>query len=82
MLSLVVASLFLACTGSSEASPNDYFIYNGYNFGADRNSGYRSGVIDGYQTSFGEYTKNHGEFKHNIDYSSGWKHGRLKCKGK
>jgi len=80
-LSLVIAPIFIACSGSPKVSSND-FVYNGYNFGPDRNAGYKAGIYDGCKTSTGEYAKDHEKFKLDIDYHNGWEHGRLKCKGK
>jgi len=80
LLYIAVAPLFVACVGSPKHSSND-FVYNGHSFGPNRNADYKSGVLDGCKTSTGNYTKNHGKFKLDIDYHNGWEHGRLKCKG-
>ncbi|MEA3492170.1 MAG: hypothetical protein U9R27_09745 [Campylobacterota bacterium] len=80
---LFVGSVFLlsACVGQPTVHKND-FVYNGYNFGANRDTNYKQGVQDGCKTSDGDYTKNHNQFNHNQSYHVGWEHGRIKCKGK
>ena len=57
------------------------FVYNGHNFGPNRTVDYKDGVMAGYQTSNGEYTKDHARFNTSLDYHDGWEHGRLHCKG-
>ncbi len=62
--------------------PTKYsFIYQGIDFGHDRNEDYKQGVIDACFTAEGNYTKNHDKFNLNKSYNIGWKNGRLKCKG-
>jgi hypothetical protein len=89
--------LFTACTppdipmgnssgvsmgNSSKVSMGNSYIYNGINFGADRNADFKQGVRDACRTEDGDYTKNHTMFKNNESYMIGWEDGRLKCKGK
>jgi len=79
VLYFTVVFFITACVSSSKISLNN-FVYNGHNFGADKNSEYRLGIIDGCKTSGGEYSKNHIKFNKNIDYHNGWEDGRLNCK--
>ncbi|MCF6207665.1 MAG: hypothetical protein L3J47_12390 [Sulfurovum sp.] len=77
------------CVGSAPGTvPSGYgsdsgkdFIYNGHNFGPERDAEYRAGVEDGCKTSNGDYTKNHTAYQTNESYHVGWDHGRLHCKG-
>ncbi len=78
---LVAGLLLTACTSSSPVSYNDY-IYQGINFGSDRDASFKHGVRDACRTADGDYTKNHDQFKNNKNYRIGWEDGRLKCKGK
>ena len=73
--------LLTACTSSTPSMENVY-IYNGINFGSDRNADFKQGVKDACKTSDGDYTKNHELFKNNESYRIGWEDGRLQCKGK
>ena len=80
--------LLTACTSSSlsMSSPsisggNDY-IYQGINFGSDRDSSFKHGVRDACKTADGDYTKDHNLFNNNESYRVGWEDGRLQCKGK
>lgn len=59
----------------------NHYVYKGHDFGPDRDSDYRTGVVDGCRTTEGDYTKNHALFKTNESYRAGWEHGRLHCKG-
>ncbi len=79
-LSLSAAFLFSGCTGAGP-SKND-FVYQGHNFGANRDVNYRMGVRDGCTTAAGDYAKNHEKFKSNSGYRVGWENGRMHCKGK
>ena len=81
---IVTGLLLSACTSSSlsmSSGGNDY-VYNGVNFGSDRNTDFKHGVRDGCRTSDGDYTKNHTLFNNNESYKVGWEDGRLQCKGK
>jgi hypothetical protein len=83
----LTAALFISGCGEAPnlnnvSSSNKNFIYNGHNFGSNRNSDYRQGVVDGCKTSNGNYSKNHALFNLKNDYHAGWEHGRLHCKGK
>jgi hypothetical protein len=83
-LSIVAAIIFSACVGAPinpSAAPGD-FVYRGHDFGPDRNSVYRRGVMDGCKTVDGIYTKDHGLYNDSEDYHNGWEHGRLHCKGR
>jgi hypothetical protein len=80
----VTAAVFLSGCVSSEPSiapSGDAFIYRGHDFGPDRNSEYRQGVMDGCRTSDGDYTKNHAAYETGESYHTGWEDGRLHCKG-
>ena len=60
---VMATGLFLtACTSSSSVSYNDY-IYNGINFGSDRDASFKKGVQDACKTADGDYTKNHDSLK-------------------
>lgn len=78
---LSIGLLMTACT-SSGASLENAYIYNGINFGADRNADFKQGVRDACKTADGDYTKDHTKFKNNESYRIGWEDGRLQCKGK
>ena len=71
----------LLFTGCASSHANDY-IYQGINFGADRDASFQKGVQDACKTADGDYTKNHTLFKSNISYRVGWEDGRLHCKGR
>jgi hypothetical protein len=73
--------LLTACTSSGISLENAY-IYNGVNFGADRDASFKHGVKDGCKTSDGDYTKDHNLFNNSESYKVGWEDGRLQCKGK
>ena len=73
--------LMTACT-SSGVSLGESYMYNGINFGSDRNIDFKQGVRDACKTADGDYTKNHELFKTNKSYRIGWEDGRLQCKGK
>ena len=78
---LATGLLMTACS-SSGASLENAYIYNGINFGSDRNADFKYGVRDACRTADGDYTKNHELFKTNESYRVGWEDGRLQCKGK
>ncbi len=78
---LVSGLLFTACTSSTPSLENAY-IYNGINFGSDRDESFKHGVKDACHTADGDYTKNHELFNNNESYRIGWEDGRLQCKGK
>lgn len=87
LLSLFSAAtlLFTGCgevpdLDGTSASTGD-FVYNGHNFGANRDKEYKQGVKDGCRTSSGDYSKNHALFNGANDYRAGWEHGRMHCKG-
>ncbi len=87
ILSLFAAGSFLltGCTGGPDVRGSDFpaspgaFVYQGRNFGTNRNEEYKQGVRDGCTTSLGTYTKNHAMFKGNDSYHNGWEHGRIHC---
>lgn len=81
LLMVAVGFLFTACT-SSDLAPENAYIYNGINFGADRNTEFKQGVRDACRTADGDYTKDHNKFNNNESYKIGWEDGRLQCKGK
>jgi len=60
---------------------NGDFVYNGHNFGPNRNDTYKDGAIAGCNTANGNYTKDHALYNTSLDYHDGWEHGRLHCKG-
>ncbi|MDQ7046387.1 MAG: hypothetical protein Q9M39_01690 [Sulfurovum sp.] len=77
----LTGSIFLtACTSSSPVSYNDY-IYNGINFGSDRDASFKKGVQDACRTSDGYYTKDHTLFNDNESYKFGWEDGRAAVQG-
>ena len=72
-----------ACTSSTNISPNvNSYIYNGINFGNDRDESFKQGVRDACRTADGQYTKNRELFTMNISYKTGWEDGRMQCHGK
>ena len=79
--SLVAGLLLSACTSSSMTLEDDY-IYQGINFGSDRDASFKKGVQDACRTAGGNYTKDHNKFNNNESYRIGWENGRLQCKGK
>lgn len=81
---IVTGLLLSACTSSSlpPLAGGDTYIYNGVNFGVDRDTSFKHGVRDGCRTSDGDYTKDHNLFNNNESYKVGWEDGRLQCKGK
>jgi len=80
-ISLLVGLFLTACTPSSGPSYNSY-IYNGIDFGSNRNYEFKQGVQDACRTADGKYTKNRELFNNNISYRTGWEDGRIQCKGK
>jgi len=78
---ITTALLLTACSSSGPSLENAY-IYNGINFGADRDESFKQGVRDACKTAEGDYTKDHTLFKANESYRVGWEDGRLQCKGK
>jgi uncharacterized protein YcfL len=77
----ILAGLLLTgCSSSSVTHANDY-IYQGINFGPDRDAHFKKGVQDACKTADGDYTKDHNLFNNNISYRVGWEDGRLECKG-
>jgi len=77
MLSIVCMGLSLmSCSSKHHVSRND-FVYNGINFGADRDASYQQGVRDGCATTAGNYTKDSDRFKVDKSYRVGWADGRL-----
>jgi hypothetical protein len=80
-LSIVVGCLLTACTSSSGPSNNSY-IYNGIDFGSNRNYEFKKGVQHACLTADGQYTKDRELFNNNISYKTGWEDGRIRCHGK
>ena len=78
---ITIGLLLTACTSSGVPLENAY-IYNGINFGSDRDESFKHGVRDACKTADGDYTKDHNLFKTNESYRIGWEDGRLQCKGK
>ena len=74
--------LLSACTSSALPPLGEAYIYNGINFGSDRDASFKHGVRDGCKTSDGDYTKDHNLFNNSESYKVGWEGGRLQCKGK
>ena len=80
--------LLSACTASSSPlssssmSYENNYIYQGINFGSDRDASFKKGVQDACKTADGDYTKDHNLFNNNESYKVGWEDGRLQCKGK
>jgi len=79
--SLFIGFILTACSTTEPMHQNDY-IYQGINFGADRNLDFQKGVQDACKTADGDYTKDHKKFNNNESYRIGWEDGRLQCKGK
>ena len=75
-----VVVLLIGC-GPSISKPVNSYIYQGINFGSDRNEIFKKGVQDACRTADGYYTKDHKLFKYNESYRVGWENGRLLCKG-
>ena len=80
-ITIFTGILLTACSSSSVSHENDY-IYQGINFGPDRDASFKKGVQDACKTADGDYTKDHNLFKTNVSYRVGWEDGRLQCKGK
>ena len=80
-LCIFLGLTFTACTSSGGPSYNSY-VYNGMNFGSNRNDAFKRGVQDGCRTASGTYSKDHEAFNVNISYKNGWADGRLQCHGK
>ena len=78
----VTGLLLTACTSSSPTVQADDYIYNGINFGSDKDLNFKQGVRDACKTADGDYTKDHTKFNNNESYHIGWEDGRLQCKGK
>ncbi len=78
---VILFSLLGGCTPSYDLT-KDSFVYQGINFGSNRNKNFKLGVKDACSTADGIYTKDHKKFNSNESYRIGWKLGRLKCKGK
>jgi len=76
-----IGFLMNACTSSGPSLTNAY-IYNGINFGSNRNVDFKYGVRDACRTADGNYIKDHELFKTSESYRVGWEDGRLQCKGK
>lgn len=76
---------FAGCGDTANLNEGSYsgegFIYNGHNFGQNRNVDFKQGVKDGCKTSTGAYTKNHALFNNSNSYHTGWEDGRMNCKG-
>lgn len=91
---LVVASFFAAlvfggCTAYEQAvvanaltgaAYNDPYYYNGYNYGANRDSSYRQGIEDGCNSKQGNYRKNTYQYNNNYSYRNGWNAGYNNCR--
>lgn len=73
--------LFTACGEAPNLGGGNSFIYNGHDFGENRNADFKQGVRDGCKTSTGAYTKNHALFNNSNSYHTGWEDGRMNCKG-
>jgi len=78
---VAVGLLVNGCSSSSVTHANDY-VYNGINFGPDRNANFKQGVRDACKTADGDYTKDHVLFRNDVSYRVGWEDGRIQCKGK
>jgi len=91
MMAVTVAGSMMLLSGCSgmmslpsfgsggSADGGEHFIYQGHDFGPDRDASYREGVVDGCTTAGGTYAKNHTLFKSDPSYRAGWEHGRLHC---
>ena len=83
---IIMGLVFTACTSpggpKSQSSGYNSYVYQGIDFGSNRNETFKKGVRDACRTADGHYTKNHTLFNSDESYNVGWKDGRLKCKGK
>ncbi len=79
LISMTIGFGLTACTSPT---PKNSYIYEGINFGSDRNINFQKGVQDACRTADGYYTKDHTLFNGNESYKIGWEDGRLECKGK
>ena len=81
---VMMAGVWLSGCGSSSITvpiANSY-VYNGIDFGAERDENFKQGVKDACRTADGYYTKDHALFNTDLSYKDGWEDGRLKCKGR
>ena len=87
ILAVCFASGTILFTGCGNTVPQltqdteNHFYYQDHDFGPNRDTDYREGVVAGCRTSDGDYTKDHTRFRTNESYHAGWEHGRLHCKG-
>ena len=81
---LVIGFVCIGCTSSGVNSIGNgtEYMYNGINFGYDRDASFKYGVQDGCKTATGAYTKNHELFNNDESYKFGWGEGRIKCHNK
>ncbi len=83
---LLTLVLFSACSNTSPryCSSSDftggYFCHQGYNFGKDKSSAFKSGVRDGCRTGNGYFVKKYALSRRSIDYVNGWDAGRTRCR--
>jgi hypothetical protein len=73
---------YLYHTATAPSSQEASFVYQGINFGTNRDADFKRGVKDGCTTASGAYAKDHASFNTSSSYRTGWENGRLKCKGK
>jgi len=79
---MMVGVWLSACSSSIAVPSTNSYVYNGIDFGTDRNENFKQGVKDACRTANGYYTKDHILFNADISYKDGWEDGRLKCKEK
>ena len=83
-MSAAAMVLFSGCVSSGHRVMHKKgdFVYRGHDFGPNRDTPYRQGVMDGCKTKDGDYTKDHTSFNTNESYHMGWEHGRMHCKAR
>jgi len=76
---VAIGLLLSSCSSKQNHVSKNNFIYNGINFGTDKDASYKQGVQDGCYTTAGNYTKNSNRFNTDKSYRLGWADGRLQC---
>jgi len=81
VLSICVGLFFTACTSSgvNSVGGGEIYTYKEMNFGSNRTTSFKRGVVDGCDTAAGDYRKDHNAFNIDQNYRMGWGDGRLQC---
>lgn len=89
LASLFAVGIFGGCTAYEQAvvanaltggaAYGDPYYYNGYNYGANRDTRYRNGVEDGCSSKRGVWRKNTYQYNHYYSYRDGWNAGYNQC---